>query len=112
LDVPVPRIGTVCIIIFGKGKSVTSNSKNNCRGFCLVNTHISTFNEMCSTESPMDVESLGQQLADWIINRHGITAGKIGLAHFCTYFFKTTGTVSIIGKIKAGKLKLLHYRYI
>ena len=29
-----------------------------------MNTHISMFNEMCSTESPMDVEALGQQLAE------------------------------------------------
>jgi hypothetical protein len=27
------------------------------------------FNDMCTTESPMDVELLGQQLADWILNR-------------------------------------------
>lgn len=38
-------------------------------GINQVNTNISLFNEMCNTESVVEVESVGLQLAQWILER-------------------------------------------
>ena len=37
-------------------------------GITQINSHISLFNEMCNTESVVEVENVGLQLADWILN--------------------------------------------
>ena len=37
-------------------------------GITQINSHISLFNEMCNTESVVEVENVGLQLAEWILN--------------------------------------------
>ena len=37
-------------------------------GITQINSHISLFNEMCNTESVVEVENVGLQLAEWILS--------------------------------------------
>ena len=37
-------------------------------GITQINSHISLFNEMCNTESVVEVENVGLMLAEWILN--------------------------------------------
>ena len=37
-------------------------------GINQINMHISNFNEMCNTESVVEVENVGLQLANWILH--------------------------------------------
>ena len=44
-----------------------------------MNAHISIYNDVCSTEAGPEVDQLGTQLADWILDRNIILNQSINL---------------------------------
>ena len=55
----ISQVGTLSLISF---------ARTNINFVKKVNTNISLFNEMCNTESVVEVETVGLQLAQWILD--------------------------------------------
>jgi ubiquitin carboxyl-terminal hydrolase 34 len=47
--------------------STSSTLTMRLAGIAQINSYISIFNEICNNESMVEVETLGQSLADWLI---------------------------------------------